>query len=201
MALNAANLRTELAKIMDKDDPLFTGYPATPTQAAANWASAYHVYALAALDVSGDTFLVAPVATNFSSTLVATLPPPLTGTPAQAAAAFDAAFVAYWTGVTFAVSVLIAPPPFVPACPNIGLGTNIWVIETTSTAVVTSGVLEGQLLPIFNLNSGDTQSKINAMRDAFHLATTSAITVTIVGTDSTPPPGGPLPISNICTVF
>jgi hypothetical protein len=205
MALDQTKLRTEFAKVMDADDPAFVGFPDTTAQAADNWANAYHTYALDAEDVSGDSFLIPPVAANFSSTLAANLPPPLTGTAALAAAAFEAAFVAYWTPVTFNILELIPPPPFVPACPNIGLGNNIWGVETTSLPLVTPGVILASLTAIFLVNtppqSEDVQTKIDNMTNAFHTATTTAIIVTIVGLDTTPPAAGPLAISNVCTIF
>jgi len=202
MALDQAKLRTELAKVMDQDDPLFVGYPDTPVEIATNFCNAYNAYTLDATDASGDSFLTLPNLALMISTLVSNLPAAVLGTPVLAAAAFEAAFVAYWSSspVTFNILNLIG----LPLCPNIGVppANDVWGLELTSVVTaVTPGVLQNLLLTMFSVNSIDTQAKITEMRDAFHIATTQAVFATIIGTDTTPPPVGPYPISNLCTLF
>ena len=199
MTLAQTTLKTEFLKLMDPTDPLFAGLPATKALAVPNWCNAYDTYALSAVDVSNDALVTVNLPTMIS-TLQAQLPDP---TPAatllQAADAFDAAFVSYWTGATFGILIPILPLPFIPRCPNIGVGNNIWGAEVTSAVTtVTPGVLSGLLVVEFAVLSSDVQTKATALATAFHTATLSAVYVTIVGVDTTIPT--PLPISNICTI-
>jgi len=200
MALSQATLKTELLKIMDPDNPSFVGHPDNVNDAAANWAAAYDTYALNAADYSGDA-LASANAPGFETTLANMLPAgDPGGTAATAAAAFEAAFIMYWTGAVFAVGIV--PPP-TGVCPNIG-GNTIFGLEATS-AVIT--IVPNILIPLLvaawanPLGTEDPDAAATIAASAFHTATTTAVFVLISGTDTTPPPAGPLPITNTCTVF
>ena len=199
MTLAQTTLKTEFLKLTDPTDPLFAGFPLTKALAALNWCNAYNTYTLSAVDVSNDALVGANLAL-MKTTLTAQLPDPTpAATMLQAANAFDAAFVSYWTGATFGILIPILPLPFIPRCPNIGLGNNIWGAEATSSVTtVTPGVLSGLLVAEFAVMSSDVQPTAAALATAFHTATLSAVFVTIVGVDTTIPT--PLPISNICTI-
>jgi hypothetical protein len=190
-----ANLASEFLKLVDSASPSFSGFPSSKADATTNWAQAYNTYALSAQDASED--LVASVSLpGMISTLLAQLPDSATGTPDLAAAAFDSAFVQYWTGAIFAVGI---PPTGLGACPNAG-GTSVFSSEISSVVTaVTANVLKDLLLPIFNsINDGIVASQLLAT--AFHTATTSAVIVLITGLDTTPAPAGPLPITNTCGI-
>lgn len=198
MTLVAATLETELLKLFDSQNPAFSGYPATKDLACDNWGNAYDLYASAATDVSTDIVAIKNKAL-FISTLKAQIPSdPTTGTAAAAANAFDAAFVAYWTGASFVVGV---PPTPAAVCPSVG-GNTIFGVEATSlVSVVTPSVLANLLLPIFSdvATTGTAQTKAQQIAAAFHTATTTAVTVVITGTDTTVPV--PLAVTNTCTIF
>lgn len=198
MALVSANLASEFAKMMDPNNPAFISHPATKLDAATNFGNAYNTYALAAQDASTDLVVTTNLA-GFIATLAAQLPDSTAGTAALAAAAFDAAFVQYWTGAVFAVGI---PPTGIGACPNAG-GTLIFSAEVSSVVVtVSAGVLQNLLLPIFSTTgSADGNAQAILIADAFHSATTSAVIVLITGLDTTPAPAGPLPITNTCGIF
>lgn len=200
MTLVVSTLESELLKLFDANNVNFSGYPSTAAAACSNWGNAYDIYAKAATDVSTDPVAIANKAL-FVSTLQAQMPAdPTTGTPVAAANAFDAAFVAYWTAATFAIGV---PPTPAAVCPSIG-GNTIFAVEATSiVSVVTPAVLANLLLPIFSdvATTGTAQTKAQQIAAAFHTATTTAVMVLITGIDTTPPPAGPLPITNLCTIF
>jgi len=200
MTLVASTLEAELLKLFDSSNPSFSGYPATKDLACSNWGDAYDLYAGAATDVSGDAVVVKNKAL-FISTLQAQLPSdPSTGTAVAASNAFDAAFIAYWTGASFAIGI---PPTPAAVCPSVG-GNTIFGVEATSlVSVVTPSVLANLLLPIFtDVSTASTaQDKAQQIASAFHTATTTAVIVLITGLDTTPPPAGPLPITNTCTIF
>jgi len=166
----------------------------THPQAEARLARVYHVYAQDAEDVSGEK------PNNLVSSKFRT---PLSfqrsKTAQQFARRIEAAFVAYWTGVTF--PILVVPPP-VPPCPSVG-GTTIFASETTSLVLsVTPGVMYSAILPIVSTWRGTAQLKARQLAEAMDGATKSAVTVLITGLDTTPGgSGGPLPITNTCTVF
>ena len=193
MALVKAKLKEEILKMINPDHASFVGYPADVATAAANWKTAYDTYALDAADVSGDSVSLVNAAL-FESTLIAQLPPgDPGGTAAAAAAAYDLAFVQYWTGGVFAIGI---PPPS-------GIGGNgIFGVELSSVvSVVAPSVLQGLLVAVFGNATMDIDAKASELADAFHTATTTAITVLITGLDTTPPPAGPLPITNTDLVY
>ena len=192
MALDVNTLKSEFLKVIDSTDPGFVGYPATTNQAAINWATAYNTYATAAVDLSSDVLISANFP-GFISQLNNGLIP--VGTIATAAAAFEAAFVAYWTGAVFAVGI---PPVPIGPCPNIG-GTLVFGLEITSVvSAIMPNVLNGLLLGEFGILSADATAKATSLAAAFHTATTTAVFVTIAGTDTTVPT--PLPITNTCNI-
>lgn len=206
MALNKDTLKTEILKLIDPEDEDFVGYPEDAATAAENWAAAYATYAADAEDASGDA-LASASESGFADAIESGLagdpeadpPVPGSSTPAQAAAAFGAAFLAFWTGATFAVGTLL--DPLTEPCPSVG-GTGIWATEATSAvlAAVPAGLIT-LLTAEFAVNSDDPDTKADALATAFHTATTTAVTVLISGLDSTPPPASPIPITNTCTVF
>lgn len=199
MALDVGTLKAEILKILDRDDPGFVGDPADGAAAATNWANAFDAYAINAEDISGDA--VATVFKPlFETTLAAALNvPPASGSAASAAAGFGAAHIAYWTSGIFAVGT--PPPPVPPGCPNVG-GNTIFGIEATSVVLA---ALAAALIPALTTEFGnltdDVDAKADALANALHTACTTEVTVLISGTDTTPPPAGPLPITNTCTVF
>lgn len=170
----------------------------TTVDAALEWTDAYDRYARDAEDASRER--VAVVNRPGFQSILATGFNAQTGTANTMAQLFDNAFVAYWTGGVFTFG--IPPTPAAP-CPSIG-ATPTWSAEFSSNVIaVAPGVLRSLLLPIFLGVSESTTVREQARRiaTAFHSATTSAVTVLITGLDTTPPPGGPLPITNTCTIF
>ena len=195
MALSQTVLIDEILKLIDSTREDFVTYPATREDAITNWANAYNTYALAATDISGDGLVTANLA-GFISTLASLLPEvPPGGSIIEAANAFDAAFVSYWTGATFAVLIPPPPPNDPPIPPAINNG--IFGLETISTVTaVTAGILSANLQEEFASISSDAATKAAGLASAFHTATTSAVIVTIIGVDTTPAPAGPYPITN-----
>jgi hypothetical protein len=191
MALDKAKLKAELLKILDEEDPGFLGFPDNAADAAANWAAAYDTYAADAEDVSGDAVASVNKA-GFESALIFAD----SNVPAAAAGEFDLAFVNFWTGGTFAVGT--------PPSSGVG-GNGTFGVELTSAVTVAApGVLLAALTPIFAENEADQtpDAKAGKLADAFHDATTTAVTVLIAGLDTTPPAsGGPLPITNTDFVY
>jgi hypothetical protein len=153
----------------------------------------YHDYAREAEDVSGER------ATNLDKAKFENaLNLSRSRTARQFCKQLDRAFVAYWSGTVFAVG---APPTPTTACPNVG-GTGVFSTETSSVVVsVTPEVLYRALLPIITQPEGSAKVQADKMAKAFDEATKSAVAVLIQGQDTTPPPTGPLPIYNVCTVF
>lgn len=185
--LSQTKLRDLILDLTDPDSLNFN-----PDDPSSAWTDVYDSYAVDAQDASDDA-VVSTNAAGFHSQL--SLAHGLT--PAQAAAEFDAAFVAYWTGATFGISI----PAVAPVCPSSG-GNGIFGLEISSVVtVVTPGVLGAALLALFNVVTPDFTTRATQLAAAFHAATTGAITVLITGTDTTPSPAGPLPITNLCGVF
>lgn len=187
MALDKSVLKEELLKLLDEGHAEFAGFPSSASDAAQNWADAYDTYAADAEDVSGDAVASANAA-GFKSALVFADGTP---TPVASSLEYDAAFVAYWTGATFAVGT----PP------SSGTGGNgTFGVELSSAVVsVIPAVLGGLMATILAAIDSDQDPDVKAGKfaDAFHDATTSAVLVLISGLDTTPPPGGgPLPIVN-----
>jgi hypothetical protein len=194
MALVKATLKDELLKLIDPDDPDFVGHPANSIEFANNWADAYEAYAVSAADASGDPLVTANRAGFVAALQLLNSP---VGVIATAAASFDSAFVAYWTGAIFAVGT---PPTPSSPCASVG-GNGIWAAEVSSVvALVDAGTLQASMASLLAIPSADPQVKAAALADAFHIATTSAVHVLITGTDTTPPPAGPSPITNTCTI-
>ena len=159
------------------------------------WAAAYHTYASSVEDISGDQ------AVNLSKDRFRA---PLNFMSPRTAADFarmiDAAFVSYWTGVTFGITSIV-PGLGVP-CPNIGAGTMLFLSETTSLVVsVAPGVMAGALLPVLLTRGGSFHTQADLIARTMHGVTKSAVTVLITGLDTTPIPTGPLPVTNTCTIF
>ena len=192
MTLNVATLVTELRKFGDEKFSGFTGFPTTKAAAKTAWTNAYDNYAFTATDISGD-IVISKNTAGFNSSLSFDT----AGTAASSASDFDSAFISYWTGATFAVGII--PPP-TGLCPNIG-GTGIFGVETTSVVyAVTANVLKAKLLAVLGAPASNAQAQIELIAQAFHEATTEAVTVLITGTDTTPTPSGPLPITNTCGI-
>lgn len=191
MSLNQAKLKTEIMKLIDEETPGFIGFPTDLVTACQNWGNAYNIYALDAVDISGDKLLTSNLV-GFQNALAANLPVAEAGTSILAASAFDLAFISYWTAAVFSIGMI----------PLGGIGgTGIFSVEISSVvSAITPNVLNNLLLPIFNLNSEDTDAKADSLATAFHTATTTAIFCLISGLDTSPPPGGPLPIINISTI-
>lgn len=189
--LNKAKLESELVDVFT--EPSYQ----SPIEVANAWGNAYDAYARDATDASFDRVAVVnkPGFISGMSSFSAQA-----GTPPSFAQLLDTAFVAYWTGAVFAVGV---PPTPAAKCPSVG-GNTIFSLEISSTVIVAApGVLLSNLLPIFsNVTEGQTiRDQARKIADAFHQATTTAVTVLITGLDTTPPPAGPLPIMNQCGLF
>lgn len=192
-------LETELRKLIDPDYEGFSGWPATREAAISNWTNAYDAYAISANDASGDSLLSANKAL-FEAALLSGMPSdPITGDVTTAATAFESAFTAYWLNATFNITALI-PGVAAGTCANVG-GTMLFSSELTS--IVTSvipNILKPALIAELAIPSNDGAAKAASLADILHTATTTAVVVTISGLDTTPPPSGPLPITNICTI-
>lgn len=196
MTLDSSKLVTEIRKFGDPNYISFGGFPSTASAAKTAWANAYYNYAKDAEDVSGDAVASASLnKTGFSDALDFDSK----STIENAAGKFDDAFVAFWTGVTFAVGTFTTGTE---ACTNVG-GTLVFSSETTSAVTaIAANVLKNKLITVFGDNTEiDSLAKIEDIATAFHEATTTAITVLITGIDTTPSPSGPLPITNTCKVF
>jgi hypothetical protein len=193
MTLNVATLVTELRKFSDQSYVGFEGFPSSKTEAKSKWATAYDIYASTALDVSLD-LVTTKNKPGFQSSLVFGE----FNTPAQAAMEFENAFVSYWTGAIFAVGI---PPTPAASCTSIG-GNGIFGLEATSVvSTIIPNVLNNLLLSVFANNTDNSAlPQLQRIADAFHTATTTAVFVLITGTDTTPTPSGPLPITNTCTL-
>ena len=138
--LSVSVLVTELRKFGDSTFSGFEGFPSSKNAAKEAWTQAYATYAASAEDTSGDSVVSANSA-DFKSNLAFEQD----NTSADAAKEFDDAFVAYWTGATFAVGAL--PPPS-GDCANVG-GNGTFGVETTSVVTsVQTNVLKNKLLPI-----------------------------------------------------
>lgn len=194
MALNQTTLENNIRALIDPTYDGFIGYPSTKAAGIANWANAYDGYALSAVDLSGDSVVTTNKA-GFISELTTYMPDPLTGSPEDAAEAFEKAFTAYWTAATFAVGI---PPTPTGPCPNIG-GNLIFGIETSSVvSSITPNVLKNLLIVEFGIFSADGAQKAADIASCLHTTTTTAVFVTITGTDTTTPT--PLPITNTCVI-
>ena len=193
MALDVSKLVPELRKIFD---PSFEGFywSESRSDTVTRISAAHDLYASDAVDYSGDA-----VATKNPGAFRSTLDSELwdTWTAAEAADAFRDAWIAYWTGGTFAVGAL--PPP-TGVCANVG-GDSIFSVEFTSViTIINAAPLRAALYAEFRNLGTNGYTKAVAIANAFHAATTNNLTVRIDGLDTTPPPVGPLPIYNVCGV-
>jgi hypothetical protein len=196
MALDAATLKAEILKIIDPDNPEFVGWPADVATAAQNWADAFDAFASNAEDASGDA-LISGNAAGFKAAVQGGF---AAQTAAGAAAGYGAGAIAYWTGAAFGVLELL--DPLTEPCPSVGPGTKIFSIEASSVVTVPLAVaLIAALTAEFIVLEADPDAKAEALADAFFDSSTTEITVLISGSDTTPPPSGPLPVTNTCTVF
>lgn len=203
MALNVNKLKSELLKLIDPNDPNFVGHPTNATDFATNWSNAYDTYAKDAQDVSSDPMIYSPAHKSAMAARLLTLNVP-GGVIATAASTFDQAFADYWLGLTPPASAATfltkVPPTSSVGCPNSG-GTGIFSAEASSlVATVTANVLQASMLSLLAIPSDDPNVKATALANAFHVATTTAVKVTITGTDTTGPPTGPQTITNTCGI-
>lgn len=188
MTLNASRLRLEFAMWVRNSQEI-----ATYLQAERLFALTYHHYAKKATDVSGEyainlSYRKFQMQLDFQSSR----------TPEQFCRQLDRAFVAYWTGVTFATAIV---PPVLPPCPNQG-GNGVFASEVSSVVVgVSPQVLYAELLPVVSSLSTAEGVATHEIASAFDRATKQAVDVLISGWDTTPGPTGPLPITNLCGVF
>ena len=188
MSLDADKLYRDFARWFKT-----TGGVTTSGQAETKLARVYHAYAQGAEDVSGEH----PI--NLSADK---FEQPLRFRSSRSARQFarqlDNAFVAYWTGVVFPIFV---PPPAFPPCPNVG-GSGEFSSEIVSlVTAVTPNAMYRAVLPILNTARATADSAARKLANAMDQVTRSAVTVLIVGWDTTAPPTGPFLITNTCTVF
>ena len=141
-------------------------YPVTLVEAALNWANVYSSYAASAADISGNQLILGNTPL-FASTLASQLPAdPLQGTPANAAQAFETAFIAFWMGAQFGVAI---PAP--------GFASTI----NSTVTIVAPGVLSALLLPALAGINSSAEDSADAWATAFHTATTTAVTILVTG--------------------
>ena len=191
MSLSPSSLESKLRQVFESPES-FT----SRQQAEARWARIYDEYASNAEDISTDRVATKNSigfrrALNFQNNL----------TTARFARQIEQGFLSYWTGATFAVG--IPPAGTGVPCPNVG-GNSIFGIEASSVVITTTpNVMFSNLFPVLRSFTRTTsaQQKAREIAQAMHTATTTAIFVLISGTDTTPGPGGPLPITNTCTIF
>ena len=212
MALSQATLKAEILKIIDEEDDNFVGWPATREIACTNWGNAYDSYIWTlgeplsnARDVTGDSLISANKAA-FIAALVSDLPGEI-GNATDAADAFSKAFEAFWTGATFVSLPASAVPVHNAPCANYytgTVGTYIFAPGSKAASAVTTIVtatIKSNLITEFGILSDDVDAKANSLANIFHTATTTNITITIAGVDTTPPTAGPYPIFNDCFIF
>lgn len=167
-------------------------HPDSAGQAAQEWGQAYESFALGAQDASGEGPAVVNRA-GFEEILEAHFgragAEGLGPGPGPSAQAFADAFVAFWTGAVFQFGV----PP-VGGDP--GAHNGLWSIEASSMVFsVTGAPLKAALQILFESPSLTPSSTASAIAGAFSNATTQDVLVQLVGTDTTPTPSGPLPIT------
>lgn len=167
------------------------GGVSTHAQAERKLSQVYHAYAQDAEDVSGEG------PTNLDAgKFERCLDFGRSRSARQFAQQLDDAFVEYWKGTTFPTLVV---PPSSPPCPNVG-GSGSFSSESASVVLsVAKGAMREAVLPV--LSKGNTADQAaRKMAEAMDQVTKSAVTVYIVGLDTSPYPG-PYPITNTCTVF
>lgn len=187
MALNLATLQQSILDLLS--DP---AGPKTPPQARAAWADAYDSYAKAATDVSFDR-LATSNRLGFQSALIFDKN---SSTHVTAALEFERAFIAYWTGATFATA---KPPLPTTPCPSVPPAPP-WAKEISSIVIAATPGLAVLLTPVFADNtSPDLNTRAAQLASAFHTATLTNVLVLISGT--TVPSPSPLAVVNTCTIL
>jgi len=172
MTLSLPSLKESFGKLMNPDNPSFVGFPADISSCASNFADAYESYCLSATDLFGNKLLT----TNkpgFISAFIAGMVPPPGGNAITAAAAFEAAAIAFWTGATFEI---VTPPP--------GFAS----VVTNIVVLVVPAALSTPLAVQFGTIISDGTVVADAIAQIFHTWTTTSVITTITGvTPSTPP--------------
>lgn len=197
MALSMDTLTDKIRRLTDPTHPNHA-YPATRAAAIAAWRDAYDTYAAVAKDRSDDA-VTSKSPSGFAGALSSGWSN--AWTLGEAADAFVAACDAYWTGGVFAVGSMV-PGTGSGSCQNVGGGTRIFALEQTS--VVTVAVFTPRrpdFIDVFSDLTANGEQKAAEIADVFHYGTTTDVTVLITGLDTTPPPVGPLPVTNTCKVF
>lgn len=191
MMLSQATLKDALENMMVNQQGI------DPVAAAANWADAFDAYGSDVVNINEDGPALPPNKAGFQAALS------FGGTTsAQAAQEFAAAWKAYFTGLTFSPGspgAINAGP-----CPNIGGNTIFGVIASSGVTVVNEIPLIAALQAHFDTFSGtDPAAAADALASIFHshTITLANLTVLTAGTDTTPPPAGPLPVTNTCGVL
>lgn len=197
MALTLAALKAEILKLIDPENPGFVGYTNSYAVAAANWATAFDNWASNAEDDSGDNPAVVFKALFQTALLSAWAS---STTKEDGAQSFADAVNDYWTGGIFSVGSLV--PGTGNNCANVGAGTRVFATEATSVVTsVTTAAIYVLLLGEFTQYRTSMDAKAQALAEAFYNPiTVGGVFVTITGIDTTPPPAGPLPVTNVCGV-
>ena len=165
--------------------------------AAANWADAFDAYGAGVTNINGDGPLAPPNKLGFQAALS------FSGTTsAQQAQEFATAWKAYFTALVFTPGTpgTINGGP----CPNLGGNTIFGIIASSTVTVINEIPLIAALQGHFDSFSGtDPEAAADALASIFHSHTITLANLTVLtsGTDTTPPPAGPLPITNTCGVF
>lgn len=201
MSLSKDTLETEIRKVIDPAHSEFVGFSADSeasvrrADAAAKWATAFDNYGQSVQNVNSDNFLAPPNKVGFQAALSFTA-----GSAAGTAAEFGSAWSAYWTGLTFIIGL---PGPINGSleCPNIGGNTIFGIIISSAVTAVVPAPLITALTALFGVASTDPAVKAADFANAFHTASVGNVAVLTAGTDTTPPPAGPLPITNTCRLF
>jgi hypothetical protein len=201
MALSKSTLEDEIRKVIDPSHEDFVGFSTAPeasvrrADAAEKWADAFDAYGRGVENVNEDTFLSEPNRAGFEAALTFE-----TETAEEAATEFGNAWTAYWTGLTFVLGTPGAINGSVE-CPNVGGNLTFGVIASSLVTAVNSVPLVAALKSLFEAPSADPAAKAAALADALHNACVGQVTVLTSGTDTTPPPGGPIAITNTCRLF
>lgn len=198
MSLSSSILQSEFLTIIAP-----SGHPTSKALAASAWATAYDNYVRdtsgfgtsLAVDASGDA-IASVNKSGFESALSFSA-----STAASFAAEWRAAFEAYWSGAAFSTGILGNLATNSALCPNVG-GNSLFGSEISSVVSAVSGAaLETAILGFLGSDRATHAQAATDFAALFHTATTSNVTVLISGLDTTPPgSGGPLPITNTCTV-
>jgi hypothetical protein len=197
MALSVTTLIDQIRRLTDPTHPNHA-YPETRVAAISAWRDVYDTYAAVAKDRSDDVVssknpagFAAALTSGWQSSWMIGV----------AVSTFVSALTAYWTGGAFAVGSLISGTGSSP-CVNAGSGTKVFAVEQTSVVTVSSfSPSYNDIYAVFRNLTEDGYQKAADLAAAFHSGTTNNVTVLITGLDTTPPPTGPLPVTNTCKVF